>query len=343
MPLIPKINIDDITVAEKYIGGYGHERCKVGLWSIYNIIKKIAENSCPRHVTESLLTIGINAKFENDDMTSLVYSGRTSKKYRRGMPSSYYLFELEKFGFIIYDIVTSKEETNRNKLPIKDIKQFSISYTSSDFSDVIFGLKLFSAICEKLSSPLACFLAGDIRVAYVDSPQFYVPPVDELLHILSEEQKKAALAIHNKLEEMGCVRELEGESAVKYKHTKHKGQVVATMWVGERLWFLPESEKEQKVVFKFNLRNIGQYAEYLDECTESIRKSIFATDNCGHNKKTDRCENGQRNCDGVIFGYQGKKYKKCTRYFCTFKDLSERAIDNYLKLIELENQTMQNK
>ncbi|HBL84680.1 MAG: hypothetical protein A2Y17_11140 [Clostridiales bacterium GWF2_38_85] len=340
MPLLPEINFDDIIVAEKYINGYDYERCKNGLWSIYNIIKKIANVSHPR-VSECLLMIGVNAKCENDGMMSLVYSGKMSKKYKRGMPSAQYLFELEKFGFVFYDIVTAKEETPKNKLSIKDIEQFSILYNSGDFSDVIFGLKLFSDICVNQSSPLACFLARDIRVAFSEAPKLYAPPVEELFYFLPEEQKKAAFAIHEKLEEMGCVRELEGENAVKYKHAKHKGQVIATIWAGENLWFLPESEKEQKVVFKFNLRNIGKYSDYLNECTEAVQKSIFETDSCGlADNKTGMCGNGHR-CGGVVFEYKGKTSIKCTRYFCIFKDLSKRAIENYIKLIELENKELQ--
>ena len=136
---------------------------------------------------------------------------------------------------------------------------------------------------------------------------------------------------------MGCVRELEGENAVKYKHAKHKGQVVATIWAGDRLWFLPESEKEQKVIFKINLRNIGKYTDYLNECTEMVRKSIIETNFCDlADSKTGKCGNGQK-CGGVIFNYQNKTYVKCTRYFCMFKDLSEQAVKNYIKLLELEH------
>ena len=337
MPLIPEIKFDDVNVAEKHTSGCNYERCKTGLWSIYNVIKKIANHSCPRQVTECLLMIGANAKFENDGMMSLVYSGKTSKKYKRGMPTAQYLFELEKFGFVFYDIAISKEETSKNKLSIKDLKQFSILYNSSDFTDVICGLKLFSDICVKQSSPLSCFLAGDIRTASSDAHKSYAPPAEELFFPLPEEQKKAALAIHEKLEEMRCVRELEGENAVKYKHTKHKGQVIATIWAGERLWFLPESEKVQKVVFKFNLRNIGKYTDYLNECTEAVRKSILESNICSlAESKTDRCGDG-RSCGGVVFIYKEKTHIKCTRYFCMFKDLSERAIENYAKLIDLED------
>ena len=341
MPLISEIKFDEITIAEKHTNGYNYEHCKSGLWSIYNVIKRIMNASHPR-VSECLLMIGANAVFENDDLISLVYNGKTNKKYRRNMPAAQYLFELEKYGFALNGIVLSSKEESKNKLSIKDINQFSISYNSGDFNDVIFGLKLFSDVCVKQASPLACFLAGDIRVAFSDAHKSYAPPADELFCFLPEAQKKAAFAIHNKLEELGCTRELEGENAVKYKRAKNKGPknkglVFATIWAGKRLWFLPESEKEQKVVFKFNLRNIGKYADYLKKCTELVRKSILEADDCWlADSKTGKCGNGQ-NCGGVGFEYNEKTYIKCTRYFCMFKDLSERAVENYIELIELED------
>ena len=89
-------------------------------------------------------------------------------------------------------------------------------------------------------------------------------------------------------------------------------------------------------MFKLNLRNIGKYADYLNECTELVRKSVLETDDCWlADSKTGKCGNGQ-NCGGVVFEYKEKTYIKCTRYFCMFKDLSERAIENYIKLIDME-------
>ena len=102
------------------------------------------------------------------------------------------------------------------------------------------------------------------------------------------------------------------------------------------MWFLSESEKEQKVVIKLNLRNIGKYADYLDECTEAIQKSICNADSCGlADSNTGKCGNGQ-SCGGIAFSHHDKTYVKCTRYFCMFKDLSEQAIKNYIHLLELE-------
>jgi len=330
---IAEIKFDDITIDDSYISGFDYERCKEGLWSIYNIIKKVRPASHPR-VLECLCMIGANAEFENDDMLSLVYRGKTNEKYKRNMPSTQNLFELENYGFIIDNLITSKEFTNKHKLPVKDIERFRLSYYADDYRNVIFGLKLFTTVCMNKSKPNVCFYNADIRVAFSSTAKLYAPPINEVFAFLPEEQKNAAYAVHNKLIEIGCVRNCEGD-ATKYSLKK---QMLATIWAGNHIWFLPKNEQNQKLVFKFNLSNIGKYAEYPDECTEAIRSSIFAVDNCAHNKKNERCENGQKNCNGVMFEYKGKKYKKCTRYFCIFKDLSEQAISNYVSLIELENE-----
>ncbi len=346
MSKVPEIEFDNITIAAKHIDGYDYERCKVGLWSAYNVIKKILScysNGFPLHVTsgdkdttyakllECLYMIGANSKFKDDDFVLLIYSGKTNKKYRRNMPTTKYLFALEKFGFVFNDLVTLKEDIPKNKLSVKDITQFSLSYNAGDFTDVIFGIKLFSDICMKQTGD--CFFTGDIRVAFVDAPKLYAPPIDEVFYFLPEGQKKIAYTIHNKLEELKCVRNLEREYMTKYMHPKLKGHVFTTIFAAEHLYFLPESETQQKLAFKFNLRNISRYADYLSACTESIRQSVIRAEDCGMcNKK----------CGGVVFSYEGKTYSKCLTHIFRFNDLSEKAVDNYIKLIEFEDRELQN-
>ena len=328
---IDELKYDDITISDKYSFGLDYERCKTGLWGIYNVIRKMRDTTHPAVIRECLCAIGVNAIFESDEKNSLIYSGKTNPKYKRNMPAARYLFELENYGFVINNLM-AKSNAPRYKLAMKDIEQFRLSYHASDYSDVVLGLKIFANACMNFTKPNVCFYNSDIRVAFSDAPKLYAPPIDEVFSILPAEQKKAAYAVHNKLDEIGCIRNCEGDAA-KYSLTK---QIFATIWTGSRLWLLPESEQHQKLVFKFNLRHIGQYVDYLDECTESVQQSILAVGSCGHNRKNERCDNGQKNCDGVVFEYQGKKYKKCTRYFCIFKDLSEQAVLNYIRLMELE-------
>jgi hypothetical protein len=347
MPKVPQIKPDDITIAEGYLNGYEKERCKVGLWSIHNVIRKIISdypNGLPLHysnsdkdtgytkILECLYMIGANAKLEDKGMTTLVYSGKTNKNYKRNMPSTKYLFQLEKYGFAFNKIVT-KDNIPKNKLSIKDITKFNLSYNGGDFDDVLFGLKLFSDICMKQSGD--CFYSADIRVAYVNAPKLYAPPADEIFYFLPEDQKNTVYTIHTKLEELKCVPNLEREYMTRYLHSKSKGKTFATIYASENLYSMPlEFRAEQKVVFKLNLRNIGKYVEYLSECTEAIRKSILETVDC------DGCK---KKCGGVVFKYQNKTYVKCPWHIFRFYDISKKAVENYVRLLEMEDKALQNK
>ena len=339
MPLIPEVEYGNITIADEHTGGHEYERCKAALWSICNVIRKIIETSSderPLHFTyshentakvlECLYMIGANAKYKDADLTSLVYTGKTNNKYKRNMPGVKYLFELENCGFTFTDIVSLKKDAPKQKLSVKDIAQFTLSYSAGDFTDVIFGLKLFADICLKKSGE--CFYTGDIRIAFEDAPKLYAPPVDEVFWFLPYEQKKAVLVVHNKLEEIGCVRNLEKEYMLKYTHPRKKRLPFATIYASEQLYFLPESERHHKIAFKFNLRGIGKYIEYLDKCTESIQQAILRTTDCyGCNKA----------CGGIPLTYKGKIYSKCPFSAFRFFDFSEQAIENYIRLLELEN------
>lgn len=326
MPKIPELGLDDISIADEHIGGHDYRRCITGLWNVYNVIKHIIHN-CPdsAKLLECLYMIGANSKFEDTDMMSLVYSGKTNKRYKRNMPATKYLFGLEKYGFVFNNLITSKEETLKNKLSVKDIAQFTLSYNEGDFPDVIFGLKLFSDICIMQQGDY--FYKGDIRIAFTGAPKLYTPSVDEIFYILPEDQKKVAYEIHNKLMEIGCIRNLEREYMTKYIHPRNKGQVLATIFAAEHLYFLPESDTDQKLSFKFNLRNINKYSDYLSECTKSVQQSIISAEDCG------MCN---RRCGGVVFTYQGNTYAKCVTHIFRFHDLSEKAVENYIKLLELE-------
>lgn len=120
----------------------------------------------------------------------------------------------------------------------------------------------------------------------------------------------------------------------RYIHPKSKGKTFATIYAAEHLyWVSPEFSDQHKLTFKFNLRNIGKYSDYLSECTESIQKTV---------QETFDCYMCGRNCSAV-FDFQGKTYSKCSWNIFRFSDFSEKALENYIKLLELENQALQNK
>ena len=338
MLAVPEIKRSDIHIAEQYANGHDPARCENALWSIHNAIKRIRTEAHSRAL-ECLFMIGVNAEFSDGDAPSLLYTGKTNKKYKRNMPGTQSLFELEKFGFAFSDLITSKEGVSKAKLAVKDIRQFNLSYRGDDFRDVIFGLKLFSDICM-LQSDTICFYAGDIRVAFAGAPKLYAPPVEEVFAVLLEDQKSAAFAVHDKLEALGCIRSLETGDAMKYFHAKRKGQVFATIWAGERLWFLPESEWARRVAYKFNLRNIDQYIGYASECGESIRQAMTDSPECWMSGGSSGCG---KNCGGAIFSLDGKPYRKCFNHFCRFDDFSARAVGQYIDLLELEDKALRGK
>ena len=91
---------------------------------------------------------------------------------------------------------------------------------------------------------------------------------------------------------------------------------------------MKESETDQKLTFKFNLRNIGKYADCLSGCIEPVRQSIIQTTDCYG------CEKA---CGGIQFQFDSTQYAKCPWYAFKFHDLSEKAVENYISLIESED------
>lgn len=327
MPKVPEIQYEAVTIADEYTQGYSSKRCKKGLWSIYQVIRKIHNHGAEDRLKalECLFAIGVQGQYD-DRQLSLVYSGMVDKRYKRGMPASKYLFALEAVGFAFHDLVTDKKDTPRNKLAIKDIQKFRFTYQDEDFPDVIFGLKLFSEICMKQQGD--CFYYGDIRVAFTDAPKLYAPPVDEVFYFLPDRQQEFAYVIHNKLEGIGCTRNLERENMTRYKHPLVKGKTLATIYAAKQLYFLSDSEHAQELVLNLNLRNIGQYSDYLSDCTETVQKTITEAQECYGCKKM---------CGGIRFAFQGKEYRKCPRSCFRFYDLSDAALDNYIALIGYES------
>ena len=328
MRMVPHLEYNDITIKDDYTGEYPHERCKAGLWSIHNVIKKIIAKCQEQRVLECLCYIGVHARFENDNMDMLIFSGKSHKGYKRGLPAAKYLFELEKYGFKFDNVITVKPNTPLNKLAVKDIMQLNLSYTCDDFSDVIFGLKLFCNICATQNG--IPFLTGDIRTAFEGAPKLYAPPVDEVFSFLNDELQRAAYEIHDKLEAIGCKYNLEREFALHYQHPKKKGTIFAVIYAEEQIHFWPTDKKPQ-LVFRLVLRNIGKYVGYLDQCTEMVRQDLLNSIPCS------KCS---KNCGGIVFIYQNKTHIKCPQGVAWFLDFSEKSVENYMNLIELENQEL---
>lgn len=301
------------------------------LWDIYCVIKKVVDGhdaydgEC-RRVVEYLYAIGVNGMFEDEHCRTLVVNGITNPKWKRAFPALKYLFELEQYGFQIHHIVTGSGESSRKKMKIKDVLQFRITYVESDYLSVMRGLKLFADACFQIKGDP--FYSADIRILFSGHSGKYVPPIEETFSALPEEQKKAALMIHEKLEALGCSRNLEREYMLRYVHPKNKGKTFATIYCKNQFWF-PDFDNGQDLSFKFNLRHIQEYTDYLEQCTEPIQLSVI---------HTAPCYGCDKHCGGIRFTFRNVDYVKCPSHIFRFTDLSPESVDQYLHLLDLEHQ-----
>lgn len=323
MPIVPTIKQDDITISEKYTQGYDEARCVKALWLVYNVIKDIVP--CKGKGLVCLYSTGVFGRFENDDLSALTVDyQKKDVKARAWFSKPAYLFDLENYGFSVFDLELIDDSKAKNKLTKKDIIQFRISYKQNN--DLLLGLKLFAAACSKISGDP--FYVGDIRIMFKGVAKMYAPPVDEVFYTLDADQKQTAIKLHEKLESIGCKRNLERDYMMKYFHPKIKGKPFATIYPVTQFWFFGPEQEGRELSIKLNLRNIGKYADYLTECTETVRKSILNTQDCYGCKKS---------CGGIQFTYNGERYAKCPWYIFWFNDFSDKAVENYMRLVQLEN------
>lgn len=331
MPKVPEIAYEDITIADSHSLGYDTALCVEGLYAIHDLIKMIqnADNAFlePQKVLNALYCIGVFGRFGGDDLTVLDVDGQSKdKKAHAFFPAAKYLFALEEAGFLIFDMELAGMAKPKNKLAMKDILSFKVSFPRN--KTLLLGLKVFAAACSKIVGDP--FYVGDIRVVYKGASKMYAPPIDEVFYRLTEEQKDIMTAIHEKLERLGCERNLEREYIMRYIHPKAKGKTFATIYTVNQAWLSVSGEKTD-VNLKLNLRHIGHYVDYLYKCSESIQRCVERAENCGG------CEKA---CGGVSFEFRGVKYCKCPWHIFRFNDFSKQAMDNYIKLIDLEDKEL---
>lgn len=327
---IPDIQYDDINIpTSSDVSPLLTVDC---LWDIYCVLKKVNglcvdEN---RRVVEYLYAIGVNGTFVDEKCDALIVTGITNPKYKRGFPAAKYLFELEKYGFKIYNLETKSGESNRKKIKTKDIIKYCITYIENDFPNTMRGLKLFSDACFKLKGDP--FFSADIRILYTGTKsKRYEPPIEDIISVLPKAEQNAALIIHKKLEELNCTRNLEREYMLRYTHPNKKSQTFATIYLKNQFWF-PDYGNGQELSIKLNLRHIDKYTDYLEMCTEPIQQAVINTAPCyGCNK----------HCGGIQFTFKGKKYVKCPSHIFRFVDISDQSIDNYINLLDMESKCLE--
>lgn len=319
--MIPDIKKSNISITTKHTQGYDEKRCIEALWLIYNFIKEnnfINDNSDQK--LRELYSIGVLGDLITDGSLALTVDyQKKDTKVGAYFTSPKNLFSLEKYGFSITDLKLADITKQKNKLSKKDVLQFRFSYLKND--NLLLGLKLFATACSKFRGEP--FFVGDIRIMFIDAPKNYSPPVEEIFYVLSEDQRHIANMIHNKLEALGCTR-----NVTEYFHPKTKNKPFTTIYTHIGFWFFDGVPEGKGLVLKLNLRNIGGYADYLSECKDSIQQSVLNTTDCSGCKKA---------CAGIRFQFNNKKYVKCPWHIFRFNDLSEQAVGNYIKLLELED------
>jgi len=145
-----EIKFDDIVITNEHLSGYDRDRSINALWSAYDIIKKIRENSTSDQASVNIRELYMFCKFasfSNSDMTALVYEqgGGRSKMWF----SPTFKRDLEKNGFVFSDYVWHDGIEPKKNPSLNQVKQFIMSYSDEDFDDVILGMKLFSDIRAK--------------------------------------------------------------------------------------------------------------------------------------------------------------------------------------------------
>lgn len=318
MPVIPDIQKSDISIAAKYTQGFEERRCIDALWLIHRFIK-----DHPDAELRELYSLGNLGSLARDDAPALTVDYRkidtNAGAFFSGRKK---LLALETAGFAITDLQLADPGKPKHRWTKKDILQFRFSYPENP--ELLLGLKLFATACGKFRGKP--FYAGDIRIMFADAPGTYAPPIDEIFRALPEEQRRIAHLIHRKLEALGCRR-----NVTEYCHPKTRNKPFATIFTHIEFWFFPGVPEGPGLALKLNLRHIGGYADYLAECTEAIRQSVLNTPECSGCKTA---------CGGVRFHDRDRSYAKCPWYVFRFNDVSDQAVVNYLRLIELEDQAL---
>jgi len=164
MTTVHEINLEDITIADKYLNGHNPQRCKNALWSAYNVLKKMKNASVSKGVYDVLVAVCKNSDY-NSEKDAFKYTAVNFADF----PIEQHHYVIEDYGFTYSNFVFTDNYKPKGRPKLARAKHFTLSYTKDDFTDVIFGLKLFADICQKHSWPF--FANGDIRVAFKNAEE----------------------------------------------------------------------------------------------------------------------------------------------------------------------------
>jgi hypothetical protein len=158
---IVEIKRGEIDIINEYLNDQPKERCINALWSVYNVMKKMAADTTYKTTLGVLYHLCKNAVFKDENMDKLVCTD--AFKPNKWLTGINYQYSPEKYGFVYSDIIFREGVTPKKRTDLREIKQLTLSYNDIDFDDVIFGMKLFVEINEKQSWPY--FYEADVRIA----------------------------------------------------------------------------------------------------------------------------------------------------------------------------------
>jgi len=159
---VPDITYEEIEIAPEFLNGRDPTRAKNALWSAYNALKKMRDNTSHISAFGEMYRLMENATL-TDDNTLVCVPNYRPDEYVMGEK---YQYLPAKYGFQYSNYVYHDgtiDPAPKKKPNFKNVTQFEISYIADDFDDVMYGLKFFADICA--IKPWPYFMEADVRVA----------------------------------------------------------------------------------------------------------------------------------------------------------------------------------
>jgi len=274
MTPIVEINYDDITIADEYLNGQTHDRCKNALWNIYNLLIEMMDTpafdgrqtAAYKSIWNMLYLLSKNAIFRDGHMDTLMWLGEFAPG--EWVSAEKYQYLAEDFGFVFGDFIYKEGVKPKKKIDMRKLSQLSLSYAKNDYEDVIFGLKLFADICAKHSWPFFMYL--DIRVAFKNAVELglplgrkwdaKVPPREMFDYFLLSDQLKS-----------GANSLLELAAKFKLRHHEKSHRSYTFTYKGKNVMNLCAPEVFDRFEVMLNIGRGDEAINFLDNTPDNLR------------------------------------------------------------------------
>jgi len=273
MKEIYEFNYNDITIAEKYLNGLDEAYCKNALWSFYNVMKKMLDapafdgRQMPGYVSafNMLYLLSKNGSFKDGKMDTLIWSGEF--KLGEYVSAEKYQYIPEDYGFVYTDFIYKAGVKPKKKMDVRNLEQLSLSYEGDDYSDVIFGLKLFADICAEHSWPF--FMHLDLRIVFKNATELGLP-------LGNSEQKRTieALCRYYLTDEpllAGAENLFELASKFKMRNREKSGESYTFTYRGENVMNLFTHGEFNNLEIMLNIGRGDDAAKLLTSFPEDLR------------------------------------------------------------------------